>query len=673
MAGESVSRTEEVLPVQDGTESLALPSLEALSKAIGRSQARFLREQHPEGYWWYELESNVTITAEYLMLFRFLGISDPAKEARIARYILDHQRADGTWAIWFGAAGDVSTTVEAYFALKLAGLSPDEPEMEKARAAIAEMGGVEATRIFTKIFLALFGQYPWERLPSLPVEVMLLPAWSPFTVYDFSSWARATLIPISVLLLRRPVVELPPAQRVEELPRHGPRFPVTSSHSKVSKAFRALDSVLKRWERLPLRPTRGIALRRIERWILEHQEPTGDWGGIQPAMVNSMLALSCLGYTLDHPVMAKGLEALERFTLGDERQLRLQSCISPVWDTALTAIALLDSGLPKDHPSLVKARCWLMDKQILRKGDWSIKKPRLEPGGWAFEFQNDWYPDVDDSAVVLMALRRLHGHDSSPEEGRLRRGLDWVLGMRSRNGGWGAFDVDNDKEFLNRIPFADLEAMIDPPTADVTGRVLEMMGRYGYGPDSTLAKGAIRFLKAVQEPDGCWWGRWGVNYIYGTWSVLSGLASVGEDLGQPYVRRAVTWLKEHQNWDGGWGESCETYARPELRGTGPSTASQTAWALMGLLAAGEGNSSEVVRGVHYLLAHQRDDGGWDEEYFTGTGFPKYFMIRYHNYRNCFPLMALGRYRAFRGAEPVHGRYESEASDRGRLLAGGVRS
>lgn len=649
MESRTPANPEEDLTDQEGIGTPVPPTPLELSRAIGRAQARFLRQQSPEGYWWYELESNVTITAEYLMLLRFLGISDLEREKKIARYILDHQREDGTWGIWYGAPGEVSTTVEAYFALKMAGIPPEDPAMKKTRAAIADMGGIEATRIFTKIFLALFGQYRWEGLPSLPVEVMLLPGWFPFSVYDFSSWARATLIPISILLLRRPVVELPPAQRLDEL--HGAQSGASraSGPFKVSKAFRALDAVLKRWERLPLRPTCGVAVRRVERWILQHQEPTGDWGGIQPAMVNSLLALACVGYRTDHPVMAKGLEALERVTIEEEGQLRLQSCISPVWDTALTAIALVDSGLPKDHPALMKARRWLMDKQIQGPGDWAIKNPDLQPGGWAFEFHNDWYPDVDDSAVVLMALKKIGGNAHGDDQDRIQRGVDWVLGMRSRNGGWAAFDVNNDKEFLNRIPFADLEAMIDPPTADVTGRVLEMMGMYGYTPDSSMAKRAIGLLRSIQEPDGCWWGRWGVNYIYGTWSVLAGLASIGEDMGKPYVRRAVEWLKEHQNRDGGWGESCESYARPELRGSGPSTASQSAWALLALMAAGEADSSEAVRGIRYLLAHQEEDGSWEEEYFTGTGFPKYFMIRYHNYRNCFPLMALGRYHASRGA------------------------
>lgn len=638
-------RASDSLAVAQVPKEPAFPSKEELREAMGRAQARFLAEQSPEGWWWYELESNVTITAEYLMLFRFLGVQDPVRERKMANYILGQQRQDGTWGIYYGAPGCVSTTTEAYFALKLAGIPPQDPAMERARKAILEMGGIEATRVFTRIFLALFGQYPWRRLPSLPVEIILLPGWFPFSVYDFSSWARATLIPISILLEKRPVVELPEEQGVRELlhcPNTKRKAPATAWLS-WNRLFQVLDQVLKRLERIPIRPFRRRAIRGVEKWILSHQEPTGDWGGIQPAMVNSLLALGTLGYPLEHPVMRKGFQALERFCIEEEDQLRLQSCISPVWDTPLTCIALLDSGLPKDHPAFVKATEWLLAKQIMVEGDWKVKNRNLEPGGWAFEFQNNWYPDVDDTAVVLMALKRMWMDGDPAEDHRIQKGLNWALGMQSSNGGWGAFDVNNDKEILNRIPWADLEANLDPPTADLTGRVLELMGHFGMGKEHPAAEAGIRFLRRKQEPDGPWWGRWGVNYIYGTWCVLCGLAAIGEDMNRPYVRRAVRWLKEHQNWDGGWGETCESYRKPELRGVGPSTPSQTAWAIMGLLAAGESHSPQVARGIQYLLSQQEEDGTWSEAYFTGTGFPKYFMIRYHNYSNCFPLMALGRY------------------------------
>jgi squalene-hopene/tetraprenyl-beta-curcumene cyclase len=647
----------QVLAVPSAPGEQSIPSARDLLCSISRAQSRFLRDQSPEGYWWYELESNVTITAEYLMLFRFLGIEDRDREQQMARYILDHQRQDGSWAIYHDGPPEVSTTTEAYFALKLAGISPHDLRMERAREVILERGGIEATRIFTRIFLALFGQYPWCRLPALPVEMILLPGWFPVSVYDFSSWARATLIPISVLLDHRPVVPLPPSLGVEELTGPGRRASSRPrpDHLSWEGFFLVLNSLLKGVERSGIRPFRPKALKRVEAWIVEHQEATGDWGGIQPAMVNAILALTCLGYPVDHPVIRKGLSALEGFELRGDGRLRLQSCISPVWDTPLTCIALLDSGLPQDHPALVRARRWLLDQQIFQGGDWQVKNPSLPPGGWAFEFANNWYPDVDDSAVVLMTLKRLWPDPDPESDERIRRGIRWVLGMRSRNGGWGAFDVNNDKAFLNRIPFADLEANLDPPTADLTGRVLELMGQFGRGVADPIARRAIAFLKEIQEPDGCWWGRWGVNYIYGTWSVLLGLASIGEDMQAPWIRKSVRWLKAHQNWDGGWGETCDSYARPELRGTGPSTPSQTAWAIMALLAAGEGGSGEASRGIQYLLAHQEEDGSWSEEAFTGTGFPKYFMIRYHNYRNCFPLMALGRYLAFVSGRPAAGR------------------
>jgi squalene-hopene/tetraprenyl-beta-curcumene cyclase len=523
--------------------------------------------------------------------------------------------------------------------------------MVRAREAILEMDGIEATRIFTKIFLAMFGQYPWRRLPAFPVEFMLLPQCFPISVYDFSSWARATLVPISVILHKRPVMNLPPTGGVEELWAPHPPMKHPYRWFSVPWMFEVLDAVLKRLESLPVRPLEHKALRKVETWLLQHQEPTGDWGGIQPGMVNAILALHCLGYPSSHPVIQKGLAALENFTLEHDGQLRLQSCISPVWDTALTCMALFDAGLPKNHPSLKKAGQWLLGRQISAPGDWCARNPSLEPGGWAFEFQNDWYPDVDDSALVLMVLKRLAPSGHHDEQEIIERGIRWTLGMRSQNGGWGAFDVNNDKEILNQIPFADLEANLDPPTADLTARILEMMGQFGSDRDDPLARDAIRFIRRTQEPDGCWWGRWGVNYIYGTWSVLCGLSSIGEDLSLAYVQKAVRWLKEHQNRDGGWGETCETYRRPELRGTGPSTPSQTAWAIMALMAAGEAKSPEVIRGINYLLAHQEEDGSWSESYFTGTGFPKYFMIRYHNYRDCFPLMALGRYYASFADEP----------------------
>jgi squalene-hopene/tetraprenyl-beta-curcumene cyclase len=619
-----------------------------LDMAVHRSCEFFFREQLPAGYWWAELESNVTITAEYLMLYHFLGMVDKKREWKMANYILSKQTEEGYWTIYYGGPGDLSTTVEAYFALKLAGYKADHPSMIKARTFILENGGIIKCRVFTKIFLALFGEFAWFGVPSMPIELALLPKWAFVNMYEFSSWSRATIIPLSIVMAERPVRKLPPWARVQELYVRPPR-PIDYTFSKEEgiltwkNFFIGLDHMLKIYESSPIRPFMKKALRVAENWVLDHQESTGDWGGIQPAMLNSILALHCLGYANDHPVVAKGLQALANFSIEDENSLVLQSCVSPVWDTALALKALIDSGVPQDHPALLKAAQWLLDREVRVGGDWKVKSPDLEPGGWAFEFLNDWYPDVDDSGIVMMALKDVDVKDRKAKDKAIERGINWCLGMQSKNGGWGAFDKDNTKHLLNKIPFADLEALIDPPTADLTGRMLELMGSFGYPKTHPAAVRALEFIKKTQEPEGPWWGRWGVNYIYGTWSVLSGLAAIGEDVSQPYIQKAALWLKSVQNGDGGWGESCASYHDPLLAGIGETTPSQTAWALLALMAAGEVRSPAVRRGVDYLIKSQKADGTWDEEPFTGTGFPKYFMIKYHIYRNCFPLMALGKY------------------------------
>jgi squalene-hopene/tetraprenyl-beta-curcumene cyclase len=618
-----------------------------VGEAISKSHAYYIEEQHKNGYWLYELESNVTITAEYLMLLYFLGLKDDARDKKIAQHILKNQRIDGTWAIHWGGKGDLSTTVEAYFALKLAGFSADDLPMRKARAFILESGGIEASRVFTKIFLALFGEFDWKAIPSIPVEINLLPAWFPINIYNFSSWARSTLVPLSAVLDRKPLRPLPKNAGVRELYKEPGKIPpvTTQKLSPLSwkRFFIIMDRLIKAVEDLPVRPFREKALKKTEQWVHEHQEQSGDWGGIQPAMVNAILALSALGYGVAYEPVKKGLEALENFTVEKADELILQSCISPIWDTALTALALLYSGMDRDHPAIDSSCKWLVSKQIFSKGDWSIKRPDLQPGGWAFEFDNDWYPDVDDTAVVLMLLNRYADRPFVTPES-LQCGLRWILGMRGKDGGWGAFDVDNNLGILNQLPFGDLEAMIDPSTPDLTGRVLELLGLVGFSPSHDIARKAIRFLKKKQEEDGTWWGRWGVNYIYGSSSVLVGLGSIGEDMSKPYIQKTVRWFKNHQKIDGGWGECCESYDNAPLKCQGWSTPSQTAWAILALIAAGEGTSEEVHKGIKYLLNKQQPDGTWEEEFFTGTGFPKYFMIRYHNYRNCFPLMALGKFK-----------------------------
>lgn len=620
-----------------------------LDNAIERTRDFFFREQLPGGYWWAELESNTTITSEYIMLFHFMGMVDKIRERKMARYILSKQTGEGSWSLWYGGPGDLSTTIESYFALKLAGYSADHPAMKSARDFILANGGILKARVFTKVFLALFGEYSWMGVPSMPIELMLLPNWAYFNMYELSSWSRATIIPLSVVMSQRPVRKLPPLSRVQELYVRPPR-PTDYTFTKEDgiltwkNFFIGVDHLLKVYESSPIRFFKKKSVAVAEQWILQHQEPSGDWGGIQPAMLNAVLALHCLGYANDHPAVVKGLEALANFCIEDDESLVLQSCVSPVWDTALVMVAMQEAGVPADHPSLVMSAQWLLDLEVRRKGDWQIKSPDLEPGGWAFEFLNDWYPDVDDSGFVMLAIKDVKVRDNKHKEQAIRRGISWCLGMQSNNGGWGAFDKDNCKHLLNKIPFADLEALIDPPTADLTGRMLELMGNFDYSKTEMAAVKALEFLKSEQEPEGPWWGRWGVNYIYGTWSVLSGLGAIGEDMSQPYIKKAVNWLKSRQNMDGGWGEVCESYTDRSLMGCGPSTPSQTSWALLSLFVAGEVASESVTRGIGYLLATQKEDGTWDEDAFTGTGFPKFFMIKYHIYRNCFPLTALGRYR-----------------------------
>ncbi|MFA4903471.1 MAG: squalene--hopene cyclase [Desulfobaccales bacterium] len=627
----------------------ALPRihLNRIERAAQRATAAMLQMQDPAGYWWAELESNVTITAEYIMLHRFLGL-DEGKVPRMVADILEKQLDNGGWSIWHGDGGEISASVEAYLALKMAGLSAQDPRLVKAREFICAKGGALKARVFTRIFLALFGQVSWDGIPLLPVEFMLLPSWSGLSIYEFSSWTRLTVVPLMIIMAKRPVHHLPPSQGVQELflcadePFSHHRVRWKGLAPLLENVFVILDRILKiyAWLRLPW--PRHFALRQAEKWILEHQEESGDWGGIQPPMVNSLLALHCRGYDLEHDVMQRGLQALEFFTLEEGERTWLQSCISPVWDTALAVRALAAAGVPPEHPAMVQASEWLLTQQIFKPGDWSVKCPDLPPGGWAFEFVNNWYPDVDDSSMVLVALKEGLA-DAAKHQAALQRGINWCLGMQSKNGGFASFDKDNTKEWLNAIPFGDLKALVDPPTEDITARILEMMGAFGHGLDHPVAVRAMAYLHETQRPEGPWWGRWGVNYIYGTWSVLVALKRIGEDMSRPYVRRAVDWVKAHQNLDGGWGECCESYRNPELMGRGPSTASQTAWALLGLFAAGEVHAPEVKAGVDYLVKTQNSSGRWDEEEFTGTGFPNHFMIRYHLYRDCFPLMALGTY------------------------------
>ena len=626
---------------------------EVLDTAIQRAQGHLLAIQYADGYWWGELETNVCMAAEYLLLTHFLGVADRRRWDKIVNYLRRQQLPDGTWAVYYGGPGDLNCTVEAYFALKLAGVPATDSAMEKARQFVLSKGGVPKVRVFTKIWLALFGQWDWRGVPVLPPELMLLPSRFPINIYEFSSWARATVVPMLVILTRRPVCPVPDGARIDELyptPRDQVDYSLPRAEELLSwkTFFLAADKLLRLYEKLPWKPFRRRATLAAEKWIVGHQEEDGCWGGIQPPWVYSLIALKLLGYGLEHPVMVKGLQGFEGFAIEDEETFYPQACLSPVWDACLAMNALLDSGLPPDHPGLVKGARWLLKEQILTGGDWQVKNRTGPPGGWAVEFANDLYPDTDDTAEVMMALARTRLPEEQEKGEALERGLRWLLSMQSKNGGWGSFDVDNTRRIITRIPFCDFGEVIDPPSEDVTAHIVELLGLLGHDRAFPPVRRALRYLRREQRPDGPWFGRWGVNYIYGTGAVLPALRAVGEDMGQEYVQRAVRWLVRRQNEDGGWGETCASYADPGLAGRGPSTASQTAWALLGLLAAGQGASETVRRGIAYLVGTQREDGSWDEPHFTGTGFPRDFFVNYHLYRDYFPLMALGRYRAFLG-------------------------
>jgi squalene-hopene/tetraprenyl-beta-curcumene cyclase len=582
--------------------------------------------------------------------------------------------------MYYGAPGDLSTTIECYFALKLAGTSPSTPTMVKARDFILANGGIPKARVFTKVWLALFGQWDWRGTPAMPPELMLVPTWAPFNIYKFASWARATIVPLLVILTQHPTRPLSAELALDELylgDRADADLRLPSRGGgllSLERVFLVADRLLRWYEKVPWKPLRGLAIRRAERWIVDHQEADGSWGGIQPPWVYSLMTLSHLGRALDEPTMAKGLAGFrQQWSLpsDDGDALRVQACLSPVWDTALATLGLLDSGLHADHEAIQRATRWLMGEEIRVKGDWAVRNPGIEPSGWAFEFENDMYPDIDDSSIIVMDIAAARMTDAGEERARLEalsRSTAWMTAMRSKNGGWGAFDKDNDTSYLAKIPFADFGELLDPPSADVTAHVIEMYGRLGYAKDHPVVARGLDYLWREQEADGAWFGRWGVNYVYGIGAVLPALVSVGVDMAQPQVRRAVDWLLAHQNDDGGWGESPASYVDPSLRGRGDSTASQTAWALLGLIAAGDRSSDSARRGVEYLVRTQSPDGTWDEPQFTGCGFPGYgsgdqpenyrevgdpgwqglelssgFMINYHLYRNYFPLWALGRY------------------------------
>jgi len=602
--------------------------------------------QDPAGWWKGELATNVTMDAEDLLLREFLGVRQAAETEEAARWIRSQQRADGTWATFHGGPPDLSTTVEAWVALRLAGDPVEAPHLRQAQEWVLEHGGLESTRVFTRIWLALFGLWSWDELPDMPPEMIFLPKWFPLNIYDWGCWARQTVVPLTVVNAIRPVRPLPFG--VDEL-RAGIPAPAPAAPWTWKGAFQRLDRGLHAYAKRPHRDLRRRAMHRAAEWILDRQEADGGWGGIQPPWVYSLLALHLLGYPDDHPAMVRGFAGLDGFLVRESTPdglvRRLEACQSPVWDTGLAVIALLDAGVPGDDPALRKATDWLLAEEITVKGDWSVRRPALAPGGWAFEFDNDYYPDTDDTAEVVLGLNRVAYNDPGAVRAAVSRGVAWTVGMQSRDGGWAAFDADNLRTLPTKLPFCDFGAVVDPPSADVTAHVVEMLAAVGEAGSPPARRGILWLLKH-QEAEGSWFGRWGANHLYGTGAVVPALVAAGVHPGSRPIRRAVTWLLDHQNADGGWGEDLRSYRDPAWIGRGASTASQTAWALLALMAAG-GADAAVERGIAWLVATQRADGSWDEPEFTGTGFPRDFYINYHLYRLVFPVTALGRYVAGR--------------------------
>ncbi|TYC05538.1 squalene--hopene cyclase [Micromonospora sp. WP24] len=612
--------------------------LDGAREALRRAREHLLGLQDDEGWWKGDLATNVTMDAEDLMLRQFLGIRTAQQTDETARWIRSQQLPDGSWATFHGGPGDLSTTIEAYVALRLAGDTVEAPHMAAAAAFVRAHGGLAASRVFTRFWLAMFGHWPWSRLPAVPPELVLLPSWMPFNVYDFACWARQTIVPLSIVRALRPVRSL--GFGVDELRTSAPppRPPRLGTRPGL---LHRLDRLAGSYERIARGPVRRHALRRAAEWIVARQEADGSWGGIQPPWVYSLMALNLLGYPLDHPVLRAGLEGLERFTIRtrtpDGPVRWLEACQSPVWDTALAVTALADAGLPAGHPALERAGRWMLDEEIRVRGDWAVRRPNTPPGGWAFEFHNDGYADTDDTAEVIMALRRT----GVPVEPAVLRATRWMLGMQCRDGGWAAFDADNTRKLLADLPFCDFGEVTDPPSADVTAHVVEALVAENYAGTLPVRRG-VHWLLRAQEPDGSWFGRWGANHVYGTGAVVPALVAAGVPRRHPAIRRAVDWLLAHQGADGGWGEDLRSYRDPSWVGRGESTASQTAWALLALHAAGHGTGEPALRAVRWLVRTQRPDGGWDEPHFTGTGFPGDFYINYGLYRLVFPISALGR-------------------------------
>lgn len=617
-----------------------------VEQAIARATDWFLSAQKQDGYWWGELEADTTLESDYILYLHILGRLGSERVPKLANYIRKKQLADGGWNIFEGGPSELNATVKAYVALRLAGDAANSPQLARARERALALGGIEGTNSYVRFYLAMVGALDWSIVPSIPPELMLLPDWVPINIYEMSSWTRGIVIPLALVYAQKPDWRLPEGVTATELfskPGSKPKsFQWDKSIVSWKNLFLALDRGLKLYERLPWKPFRKRAHEMARTWMLERLERSEGLGTIYPAMMNSIFALLAEGLDTDDPLVNREIQFLAGYEIEENDTVRVQPCISPVWDTAIAMVSLEEAGLDPAHPSLVAAERWIVGNQILGPGDWQVKNPGAEPGGWAFEFRNDFYPDVDDTAFVLMALGRV----ADPDSGRLRRsmsrGLAWLMSMQNDDGGWGAFDKNNDLQFLNHIPFADHNAMLDPSTADVTARVVECLGHMGWSANDPAIQKARAFIRHDQTEDGSWFGRWGVNYLYGTSSVLRALEAIGVSHA-PECQKAVAWLRSVQNADGGFGESILSYYDAKRKGQGTSTPSQTAWALIALLAVVPPDDPAVEQAIAWLVEKQNADGSWDEAEFTGTGFPCVFYLKYHLYRNAFPLYALARH------------------------------
>ncbi len=667
---EVISRSARPAP-PSANSSLPAPGVEGLETALRRSQEYLLNTQLPDGYWVGELLVDSTLVSDTICYHHWDGNVDPEWQRKGVNHILAMQLPGGGWNTYYGGPAEINATVKAYLALKLAGVPVTDPRMLKAREIALRMGGVPRMNTFSKLYLALLGLFPWEYVPTIPCEVVLLGKWFHVNFWEMSSWTRAMLVPLAIINHYKPTRPLSPAVTLDELYPEGfyerdLALPPDPQGLTWRNFFLWLDRLHKFVESYRLLPFRKMSLKKAEQWMLERFEGSDGLAAIFPAMLNSLIALKALGYPDDHPQVVRAERELKRLQHVTENEVRIEPCFSPVWDTVIALICLRESGVPADHPKLVRATEWVLDREIRFRGDWQYKNPaKVEPSGWAFEFNNKWNPDVDDTAMVLLALRLIPTANPERRDAAFKRGLEWMLTFQCKDGGWGAFDKDCTKNILEKVPFADHNAMLDPECADITARIVELLGYEGYPTSHPQIVRALEYLRKEQEEDGSWYGRWGVNYVYGTWQALRGLRALNIDMTQPWILRARDWLESVQNPDGGWGERCNTYEDPVFKGRGPSTASQTAWAVMGLCAVGQPTRPSLTRGIEFLVRTQNPDGSWTEHETTGTGFPRVFYLKYDMYRNTWPLLALATYRKLLDAS--QGQPQSEPGTGGRPL------